>query len=103
MKTLLFSALMEEKIKSTVVKTGVITMSGDLKYSRKENDAFLSDPLSMFKSGEITCLIGHSESWQTATAQDITASLRNQGLIVETFLDEFQMNLAQHWGGDDFR
>ena len=67
MKAFLLSALMEEKLKCTLVKTGVITMTGDLKYSMKENDAFLSEPLSKFKSGEVICLIGHSKFVQVQT------------------------------------
>ena len=94
------SAIMEEKLKGPLVKTGVITMSGDMKPSIEENDAFLSDPLAQFKSGDITILLGHAESWLTNTAQDITDSLNKQGLIVGTFLDEFQMNLVGHWGSD---
>ena len=91
---------MEEKLRSPLVKTGLITMSGDLKFSIKENDAFLSEPLQQFKSGEITMLLGHPESWLTSTAEEITDSLRNEGLVVGTFLDEFQMNLEDHWGSD---
>ena len=90
------SALMEEKLKNPPVKTGLITMSGDLKVSHKENDAFLSEPLSQCKSGEITMLLGHPESWLTSTAEEITESLKNQGLVIGTFLDEFQMNLENH-------
>ena len=89
---------MEEKLKDPLVKTGVISMTGDLKYSIKDEDVFLSEPLSQFKSGDITCLLGHPESWLTSTAEDITDSLRKQGLIVVTFVDEFQMNLEKHWG-----
>ena len=33
-------------------------------------------------------------------AQDITTCLNQEGLIVGTFLDEFQMNLAKHWVSD---
>ena len=75
-------------------------MDGHLKHNIKENDAFLSDPLSQFKSGEITMLLGHSQSWLTSTAEEITDSLKKQGLVIGTFLDEFQMNLENHWGGD---
>ena len=91
---------MEEKLKNPLVKTGLITMSGDLKHSIKENDGFLSEPLSQFESGEITMLLGHSESWLTNVAIGITDSLKKKGLIIATFLDEFQMNLENHWGSD---
>ena len=94
------SALMEEKLKNPPVKTGLITMSGDIKVSSEEDDVFLSEPLSAFKSGEITMILGHPESWMTSTAEEITESLKNQDLVIGTFLDEFQMNSENHWGSD---
>ena len=89
---------MEEKLKKPPVKTGLITMSGDLKAS--DEDVILSEPLADFKSGKITLLLGHPESWLTSTAEEITDSLRKQELIVGTILDEFQMHLENHWGSD---
>ena len=89
---------MEEKLKNPPVKTGLITMSGDLRAS--DEDAVLSEPLSDFKSGKITLMLGHAESWLTSTAEEITDSLKKQGLVVLTCLDEFQMNLENHWGSD---
>ena len=94
------SALMEEKLKGPLVRTGLISMSGDIKTSIKENDAFLSDPLAEFKNGYISVVLGHPESWLTSTAEKVTDSLQKQGLIIGTFLDEFQMNLVNHWGSD---
>ena len=61
--TLPISALMEEKVKDSIVKTGLITMSGDIKVSSEESDAVLSDPIDQFKNGDITVLLGHPESW----------------------------------------
>ena len=73
---------MEEKIKDPFVKTGLITMSGNVKVNIEENDAYISDTCSNFKNGKIT----------------VTTCLNQKGLIVGTFLDEFQMNLAkQYW------
>ena len=46
------------------VKTGlitIITMQGGLKTSKSE-EAFLSDPLESFQSGEIDLILGHAES-----------------------------------------
>ena len=43
--TMPISALMEEKLKSSLIQTGLISMSGDLKSSFQESDAFLSDPI----------------------------------------------------------
>ena len=89
------SALMEEKLKSPPVTTGLITMSGELKAS--EEEAILSHPLDDFKSGKIRMILGHPESWLTSVAEQITVALKGQGLVVGTFLDEFQMNLKDHW------
>ena len=36
----------------------------------------------------------------TSTALEIVEAPNKQGLIVGTFLDEFQMNLKDHWGSD---
>ena len=91
---------MEEKLKKPPVKTGLVTMSGAFKVSSSESDASLSEPLSDCKSGEVTMLLGHPESWLTSTAEDILECLRNKELVIGTFLDEFQMNLENHWGSD---
>ena len=88
---------MEEKLKKPLLTTGVISMTGDLKYSIEEDDAFLSEPLEHFKSGAITCILGHPESWLRATAESILNDLCKNQLIVGTFVDEFQMNLESHW------
>ena len=77
-------------------------MNGDLISNIQENDAFLSDPIDQFKNGDTTIILGHPESWLTSTAQEITVSLSQRGLIVGSFLDEFLMNLADH-GGSDFK
>ena len=55
--TMPISALMEEKIKDPFVKTGLITMSGNVKVNIKENDAYISDPCSNFKNGKITVVV----------------------------------------------
>ena len=98
--TLPVSALMEEKVKDGVVKTGLITMSGSIKASIEENEAVLSDSADHFKNGDISVILGHPEAWLTSTAEDIVQDLSKQALIVGTFLDEFQMNLCNHWGSD---
>ena len=43
-------------------------MSGNVKVNIEENDAYISDPLSNFKNGDITVVLGHSESWLSSTA-----------------------------------
>ena len=98
--TMPLSALMEEKLKNPLVKTGLITMSGYLKRSEHESDAALTASIEDFKKGEIQMILGHPESWLTATAKEILKCLSKDGLIVFSFVDEFQMNLSKHWGKD---
>ena len=94
------SSLMEEKLKDPVISTGLITMKGDLKYSDEADEAVLSEPIEHFKNGDISLILGHPESWLTNTARSITEALRKEELIVFSFIDEFQMNLSNHWGKD---
>ena len=95
------SALMEEKLKDQVIKTGLISMKGDLKVSSEDAvEAILTEPIEDFKTGVIGFILGHPESWLTNTAKDITEALRKQDLIIFSCLDEFQMNLSSHWGKD---
>ena len=95
------SALMEEKLRKPVIKTGLISMKGDLKVSSEDSaDAALSAPIEEFKSGAVGFIIGHAESWMTNTAREITETLRKEEQIIFTFVDEFQMNLSSFWGKD---
>ena len=92
---------MEEKLKSPPVNTGLITMTGEVKLSQgAKNQEDSSEPVELCKTGEITLLIGHPESWLTDTAEEITDSLKGKGIVIGIFVDDFQMNLANHWGSD---
>jgi len=91
------SALMEEKLENPPVITGVISMNGDIKLSNCNKEV---EPLRQCKTGDVGLLIGHPESWLTELAEEIIESLKGQGLVVGTFLDEFQMNLSDHWGSN---
>ena len=94
------SALMEEKVKTSMIPTGLISMKGELKHSSDDGVTTTSRPIEKFKNGEIKCILGHPESWLSATAKDILTSLQSQGRIIFTFVDEFQMNLSNHWGAE---
>ena len=97
------SSLMEEKLKNPPISTGFISMCGDLKYSSEYDDSSsTSRPIDHFKDGEIKCILGHPESFISASAKEILAHLQSQGKIVFSFVDECQMNLSNHWG-EDFR
>ena len=95
------SALMEEKLKTSPITTGFISMTGDLKHSL-DDDCSISKPLDSFKNGDIKCILGHPESFLSETAKEILNHLQQKGKIVFTFIDECQMNLSNHWG-EDFR
>ena len=99
------SSIMEEKLKSPYISTGVISMKGGLKSSLSESgeeeDIFLSEPVDDFKSGHLKCLLGHAESWISRVAQDILDSLRDKGLIILIIVDEAHIPLSDHW--DSFR
>ena len=96
------SSLMEEKLRDPVVRTGLITMKGDLKLSCDDDseEVNLSEPIEHFKNGDLGLILGHPESWLTNTARDIIEALRKEEMIVFSFIDEFQMNLSNHWGKD---
>ena len=96
------SALMEEKLKNPLVPMGLISMKGDLKHSTADGQSSLSRPIDSFKNGGVKCILGHPESWLSPTAQDILACLHAQGKIIFSIVDEFQMNLSNHWG-EEFR
>ena len=93
------SAIMEEKLDSET--TGIISMKGDLKSGEGNDDVKLSASIEQFKNGNITCIIGHPESWVTSTAGEILDSLQQNGKILFTFLDEAHIPLSGHW--DTFR
>ena len=98
------SSIMEERLVDPYIPMGVISMKGDLRSSKnysEEDDIFLSDSIEDFKSGKVTCMIGHAESWNSGTAKDILESLKEKGLVLFTFLDEAHIPLAAHW--DIFR
>ena len=96
------SALMEEKLKNGLMSTGLISMKGELKHASLDGQSSMSKPQECFKNGEVKCILGHPESWLSGTAQEILTHLQTLGKIIFTFVDEFQMNLSNHWG-EEFR
>ena len=70
------SSIMEEKLKTTYISCGTISMKGDLKSGENEADASLSASIEEFKKGKISCIIGHAESWVTPTAGEVLDSLQ---------------------------
>ena len=98
------SAIMEEKLKSSYLPTGTISMQGEIKTSETEenpDEVSLSTSIEDFKNGSIKCIIGHPESWISKTAGEILDSLQEKELVLFTFLDEAHVPLESHW--DTFR
>ena len=101
------SSIMNEKVKNSYMKTGTISMHGELTANidfeddEEDDDVNLSASVDEFKSGQINCLIGHAESWVTKTACDILDCLQEKGKILFSFLDEAHIPLKGHW--DSFR
>ena len=75
-------------------------MKGDLKISDNSEEAVLTEPEEHFLTGDIGLILGHPESWITNTAKNIIETLRREELIIFSCVDEFQMNLSNHWGKD---
>ena len=95
------SSIMAEKLKTKYISCGTVSMKGDLKAGENEEDASLSASIEEFKSGSISVIIGHAESWVTPTAVEVLDSLQQKELILFSFLDEAHIPLSSHW--DSFR
>ena len=83
---------MEEKLEQPLIKTAVISMSGDIKTSKSDIQASSQDLLVQCMSGVMDMIICHAESTTTANAIEIIEHLKKNGQIVGTFIDEFRMN-----------
>jgi hypothetical protein len=67
------SMIMEEKLKSPVVPTAVVTMQGQIKQNLDDKgEAQLSSPTDDVLNGEFPLLIGHPESWSNQVGQERT-------------------------------
>jgi hypothetical protein len=66
MLSLRLSALMEEKLKTKVIKEGLISMKGDIKvHNDNSDDVDLIEPIEEFTTGAVVLILGHSESVNT--------------------------------------
>jgi len=96
------SIILEEKLDSGgsgPFDVGVIRMDGSL-ISGEDDDNMkikLSHQLSKFTSGELPYLMGHAESWNTPTGKAIIKVLKEKGLFLLFFVDEFHQGLTDHW------
>lgn len=95
------SSIMEEKLRAPYLRTGTISMKGDLKAGGgdHEDNIELSASIEEFKNGKIQCIIGHAESWTSSPAEEVLESLQRRGQIIFSFLDEAHTPLSNHWDG----
>ena len=92
------SMIMEEKMKSPIVPTAVVTMSGQIKQNLDENyEAELSSPVEAVLRGEFPLLIGHPESWSNQVGQKLLRDLQQKDLVLLNFVDELHQGLEEHW------
>ena len=80
------------------IKSAYVTMTGDMK---KSGDIQLSHSLEEIKSGDIGCLLGHSESFLSPKGKEIIQSLKQ--VIVLECVDEAHASLRSQWGHSEMR
>ena len=75
--------IMAEKLSSSIVPTGVISMTGELKASLEEKDGVkLSAPEESFLDGSLPCLFGHPESWLSEKGRESIKKLYKRSRIL---------------------
>ena len=81
--------IMSEKLATSIVPTGVISMSGELRTSLEERDGVrLSAPEEKFLDGSLPCLFGHPESWLSEKRKELIKELHKKKRIVLNVTDE---------------
>jgi hypothetical protein len=86
--------IMSEKLCSSIIPTGVISMTGELKTSLEEKDGVsLSAPEEMFVDGSLPCLFGHPESWLSDKGKQLIKVLHKKGRILMMVTDEMTCSL----------
>ena len=86
--------IMAEKLKSSIVPAGVISMTGELKSSLEEKDGVkLSAPEENFVDGSLPCLFGHPESWLSEKGRQIVKELYKKKRILMIATDEMTCSL----------
>ena len=75
--------IMAEKLSTSFVPTGVISMTGELKTSLEERDGVkLSAPEENFLDGSLPCLFGHPESWLSEKGKEFITELHKSKRII---------------------
>ena len=86
--------IMSEKLCTSIIPTGVISMSGELKTSLEEKDGVsLSAPEEKFLDGSLPCLFGHPESWLSDKGKQLIKELHKRERILLIVTDEMHCSL----------
>ena len=92
------SSIMEEKVRSEIVPTAVVTMKGNIKQNLDENfNAQLSSPKDNLLKGDFPLLLGHPESWSNHIGQELLRGLQQKDMVLFNFVDEMHQGLDEHW------
>ena len=82
------SLIMEEKLKSSLVPTCVISMAGDMKHNlepEENKEVVFSSTEEDILSGKVPVIIGHHESMVSDQGQQLVRKLHREGRILMEF------------------
>ena len=81
---------MNEKLKSPIVETAVLSMRGKLKIGEEnDEDVELSCLEEHLLDGKFPILIGHPESWGSEKGQNLLLEMKKRNMILLIAIDEF--------------
>jgi superfamily II DNA helicase RecQ len=96
------TAIMNEKLKSHLVKTAVLSMRGKLKKEEgNEDEVELSCLEDEVLDGKFPVVIGHPESWGSNRGQKLLLELKKRQMVLMVGIDEFHQGQVGHW--EEFR
>ena len=86
--------IMAEKLCTSIIPIGVISMTGELKTSLEEqNGVQLSAPEETFLDGSLPCLFGHPESRMSKKGRQLIKELYKQKKLLMIVTDEMHCSL----------
>ena len=86
--------IMAEKLCTSIIPIGVISMTGELKTSLEEqNGVQLSAPEESFLDGSLPCIFGHLESWMSEKGRQLIKELYKQKKLLMIVTDEMHCSL----------
>jgi len=90
------TAIMNQKLKNSIVRTAVLTMRGKLKKDESD-ETELSCIEQEVLDGKFPVIIGHPESWGSARGQRLLLEMKKMEMILLIAIDEFHQGQIGHW------